>query len=384
MNIPFGTPIINSKEKNLVKKTLNSPILVHGKNMKKFENDFATFTKAPYAISVSSCTAGMHLFYLAIGLKKGDEVIVSSQTHVATAHAIELTGARAIFIDSELKTGNINIDQIKSRINKKTKAISVVHYLGIPVLMDKIMRLAKKNDLVVLEDCALALGSKYKNKHVGLHGDAGVFSFYPAKHMTTAEGGMIILKNKSLYQKIKMIRGIGVNKAFDQRKYPGIYDVPLLGLNYRLSEISSAIGIEQLKKLKNFIAKRKKNYNYYLKKIKSLSRNISSIEIKIPKVEVSPYCFPMIFKNIDIKKRQQILILLKKHNIGSSVYYPHPVPRLNFYKKKYGYNKKKFINAELFSDKMIVFPVGPHVNNKKIDYIFVSLEKILNKIKLIK
>lgn len=382
MNIPFGKPAIDFKEKKLVNKTLNSPILVHGKNMKKFERDFASFTKAPYALSVSSCTAAMHLFYLAIGLKKGDEVIVSSQTHVATAHAIELMGAKAIFVDSEKKTGNINISKIKNKINKKTKAISVVHYLGIPVFMDKVIKLAKKFNLFVLEDCALALGTKYKNKHVGLHGDAGAFSFYPAKHMTTAEGGMIILKNKKLYEKIKMIRGIGVNKAFNQRKYPGIYDVPLLGLNYRLSEISSAIGIEQLKKLKNFIGIRKKNYNYYLKKIKYLHRNIHSIEIKIPKAEISPYCFPMIFKNINLKKRQKILILLKKYKIGSSVYYPHPVPRLDFYKKKYGYNKKKFINAEIFSDKTIVFPVAPHINFKKIDYIFASLKKIFNKVKL--
>ena len=382
MNIPFGKPAIDFKEKKLVNKTLNSPILVHGKNMKKFERDFASFTKAPYALSVSSCTAAMHLFYLAIGLKKGDEVIVSSQTHAATAHAIELMGAKAIFVDSEKKTGNINISKIKNKINKKTKAISVVHYLGIPVFMDKVIKLAKKFNLFVLEDCALALGTKYKNKHVGLHGDAGAFSFYPAKHMTTAEGGMIILKNKKLYEKIKMIRGIGVNKAFNQRKYPGIYDVPLLGLNYRLSEISSAIGIEQLKKLKNFIGIRKKNYNYYLKKIKYLHRNIHSIEIKIPKAEISPYCFPMIFKNINLKKRQKILILLKKYKIGSSVYYPHPVPRLDFYKKKYGYNKKKFINAEIFSDKTIVFPVAPHISFKKIDYIFASLKKIFNKVKL--
>ncbi|OUU53620.1 MAG: hypothetical protein CBC25_00130 [Pelagibacteraceae bacterium TMED65] len=382
MNIPFGKPAIDFKEKNLVNKTLNSPILVHGKNMNQFERDFASFTKAPYALSVSSCTAAMHLFYLAIGLKKGDEVIVSSQTHVATAHAIELMGAKAIFVDSEKKTGNINISKIKNKINKKTKAISVVHYLGIPVFMDKVIRLAKKFNLFVLEDCALALGTKYKNKHVGLYGDAGAFSFYPAKHMTTAEGGMIILKNKKLYEKIKMIRGIGVNKAFNQRKYPGIYNVPLLGLNYRLSEISSAIGIEQLKKLKNFISIRKKNYKYYLKKIKYLHSNIRSIEIKIPKAEISPYCFPMIFNNINLKKRQKILILLKKYKIGSSVYYPHPVPRLDFYKKKYGYNKKKFINAEIFSDKTIVFPVAPHINFKKIDYIFASLKKIFNKVKL--
>ena len=287
-----------------------------------------------------------------------------------------------IFVDSEKKTGNINISKIKNKINKKTKAISVVHYLGIPVFMDKVIRLAKKFNLFVLEDCALALGTKYKNKHVGLYGDAGAFSFYPAKHMTTAEGGMIILKNKKLYEKIKMIRGIGVNKAFNQRKYPGIYNVPLLGLNYRLSEISSAIGIEQLKKLKNFISIRKKNYKYYLKKIKYLHSNIRSIEIKIPKAEISPYCFPMIFNNINLKKRQKILILLKKYKIGSSVYYPHPVPRLDFYKKKYGYNKKKFINAEIFSDKTIVFPVAPHINFKKIDYIFASLKKIFNKVKL--
>ena len=164
MNIPFGTPTIDDKEKNLVNKTLNSPILVHGKNMKKFENDFAKFTKAPYALAVSSCTAGMHLFYLAIGLKKGDEVIVSAQTHVATAHAIELTGAKAIFVDSELQSGNIDINLIKNKINTRTKAISVVHYLGIPVSMDEIIHLAKKNKLFVLEDCALALGSKFKKK----------------------------------------------------------------------------------------------------------------------------------------------------------------------------------------------------------------------------
>tara|TARA_Y100000389_G_C17467230_1_gene526761 strand:- start:29 stop:1171 length:1143 start_codon:yes stop_codon:yes gene_type:complete len=380
MKIPFGIPIIDYREKKLVNKTLNSPILVHGNNMKKFEKDFAKFTKAPYALSVSSCTAAMHLFYLAIGLKPGDEVIVSSQTHVATAHSIELTGAKAVFVDSDLKTGNVDLDQIENKINKRTKAISVVHYLGIPVLMKKILKLAKKFNLYILEDCALALGSKYKKKHVGLHGDAGAFSFYPAKHMTTAEGGMIILKDKKLYEKIKMIRGIGVNKSFDQRKYPGIYNVPVLGLNYRLSELNSAIGIEQLKKLNKFITIRKKNYKYYFDKIKFLNQNLISIQIGTPDIEVSPYCFPIIFEDISIQKRQKILISLKKSNIGSSVYYPHPVPRLDYYKKKYGYKKKFFKNAEVFSDKMIVFPVGPHINYKKIDYILRSLTKILKKI----
>jgi len=381
MNIPFGMPIINYKEKNIVNKTLNSPILVHGKNMKKFESDFANFTKAPYALSVSSCTAAMHLFYLAIGIGSKDEVIVSSQTHVATAHAIELTGARAIFVDSESETGNININEIEKKINKKTKAISIVHYLGFPVEMDKILKIAKKYKLYVLGDCALSLGSKFKKKHVGLYGDAGAFSFYPAKHMTTAEGGMLILKNKKLYEKIKMIRGIGVNKSFDQRKFPGIYNVPVLGLNYRLSEINSAIGIEQIKKLKRFIEIRKKNYKYYFKKIK-IFKNLKTINIFSKEKEISPYCFPLIFNDIKLNNRQKILILLKKFKIGTSVYYPHPVPRLEYYKKKYGYNQKKYKNAEIFSDKMIVFPVGPHISFQNIDYIINTLGKILKKLKI--
>ena len=122
MKIPFGYPIIDGKEKNAVKKVLNNPILVHGPKSKEFEKKFAKFTKSPYAISVSSCTAGMHLFYFSIGLKKGDEVIVSSQTHVATAHAIEFTGAKAIFVDSELSTGNIDISKIEKLITKKNKS----------------------------------------------------------------------------------------------------------------------------------------------------------------------------------------------------------------------------------------------------------------------
>ena len=130
----------------------------------------------------------MHLFYFALGIGKGDEVIVPAQTHTATAHAVELVGAKPIFIDCDAKTGNIDYRKIEKKITKKTKAICVVHFLGIPVEMTKIQSIAKKNKLFVLEDCALSLGAKYNNIHTGLLGDAGVFSFYPAKHITTGEG----------------------------------------------------------------------------------------------------------------------------------------------------------------------------------------------------
>ena len=179
IKIPFGKPIIDFKEKKIISSVLDSGTLVHGPKAKEFEQKFKKFTGAKDAITVSSCTAGMHLFYFTLNIGKGDEVIIPSQTHVATAHAVELSGATPVFVDSEFPTGNINIDQIEKKITKKTKAITVVHYLGNPVNMNKLKSLSKKYKLYLLEDCALAVGAKIDNKHVGLFGDAGFFSFYP-------------------------------------------------------------------------------------------------------------------------------------------------------------------------------------------------------------
>ena len=157
MKYPFGKPIFDTKKYiEDIKNIMKSGKLVHGQNIDNFEKDFAKFTKAKDAISVSSCTTGMQLFYQVIGVSKGDEVIVSSQTHVATAHAIELTGAKPIFVDSCESDGNIDCDLIEEKITKKTKAIAIVHYLGIPVNMNKVMKIAKKYKLFVLEDCALS------------------------------------------------------------------------------------------------------------------------------------------------------------------------------------------------------------------------------------
>ena len=203
--ILFGKPMIDQREKDAVMKVMDGTILVHGPVANQFEDKFANFTGAPHAVSVSSCTAGMHLIYFALGYGPGDEVIVPAQTHVATAHAVELTGARPVFIDAEITTGNINIGAIESAITSKTRAIAIVHYLGVPVDMPKVMDIAKKHNLFVLEDCALAPGAKVNNSHVGLHGDAGVFSFYPVKHLTTAEGGMIILRNSNLAKKLNLL-----------------------------------------------------------------------------------------------------------------------------------------------------------------------------------
>ena len=263
ITIPFGKPKINKLEFRSVSNVLKSGKYVHGKKTDEFEKLFKKFTKANNAVTVSSCTAGMHLFYFNAGITKGDEVIVPAQTHVATAHAVELVGAKPVFIDCELQTGNIDINKIEKKISKKTKAIVVVHFLGIPVDMNKVLRIAKKYNLLVLEDCALALGSKINSKHVGLFGDAGVFSFYPVKHITTAEGGMLITNNRKVAERIKSKKAFGVDKNYNQRNFPGKYDVKELGLNYRMSEIHAGIGVEQMKKLSDFLEIRRINF-YHL------------------------------------------------------------------------------------------------------------------------
>lgn len=376
--IPFGKPLIGKEETIAVNKVLKNPILVHGPNSTNFENKFKYFTGAPYAVSVSSCTAGLHLVLFTIGLKKGDEVIVSSQTHVATAHAIELNGAKPIFIDSNNFDGNIDVNLIEKKITKKTKAISVVHYLGVPADMKKIKMIAKKYNLFLLEDCALSPGAYYGKNHTGLIGDAGVFSFYPVKHITTTEGGIIILKNKKLYEKLKLKKAFGVNKNFNERSVPGMYDTIELGFNYRLNEISCAIGIEQLKKLNSFLKIRKDNF-LTLHKYLNKSKNIILPLKNFPNKKMSYYCFSILLKKNIIKFRSEIIRKINQTGIGTSIYYPVPVPLMTYYKKKYKLKNNQFLNALNYSNASICLPVGPHLNKKDMKFIADKVLNILDK-----
>ena len=372
MKIPFGKPFVGKREFSAVLNVLQSGKYVHGPKSNEFEENFKKFTKAKFSISVSSCTAGMHLFYFALGLGPKDEVILPAQTHVATAHAIELTGAKPIFVDSEIKTGNIDINQIEKAITKKTKGITVVHYLGVPVDMPKVMSIARKHKLFVLEDCALSLGAKVDNIHTGLHGHAGVFSFYPVKHITTADGGMVITNNKNLANKIKLQKAFGVNRNYNERKIPGMYDAITVGFNYRMSELHASIGIEQMKKISFFLEKRFENHREISKLLDQLD-SVTILPSPNNRLKSSHYCLCVILNKSIAKHRAKIMNELTKKGIGSSIYYPHPVPRLSYYKKKYAFNNKKYINASRISDCSIALPVGPHLNKKDMRFIAENL-----------
>ena len=301
--IKFSIPNIQTSDIKIVSKIIKSGWLTHGKYTTLFEKEFKKFTKSKYAISVSSCTAGLHLSCLASGFKKGDEIIVPAQTHTATAHAVEYTGARAIFADIDLKSGNINLENIKTKVTKNTKGLIIVHMAGYPCEAEKIKSFWKKKKIILLEDCAHGVGTKFKNKHVGNFGVSGSFSFYPTKQITTGEGGMVITNDYKFYKKIKKLKAFGIDKDIKDRKKQGDYDVKSLGFNYRMTDFQAALGYKQIKQYKKNLKKRQLIAKQYIK-------NFSNIK-NISHMPYSKNCSFFIFQ-IFCKNRDKILKKLKK------------------------------------------------------------------------
>ena len=359
-SIKFSIPNISNNDIKLVGKILRSGWLTHGKYSLLFEEKFKKFTKTKYAVSVSSCTAGLHLSCLASNFKKGDEVIVPALTHTATAHAVEYTGATAVFADVEFPSGNINLNEIKKKITKKTKGIIIVHMAGYPCDVKKISDFCKKKKIVLLEDCAHALGTFFQRKHVGNYGISGSFSFYPTKQITTGEGGMIVTNSKKFYKKIKKLKAFGIDKDIKDRKKQGDYDVKSLGFNYRMTDFQAALGYRQLINYKKNLEKRHKIGKRYIK-------NFS----KTNQIQYIPYSKNNSFFVFQIfcKNRDKLLKELKNKKIGVSVHYANPLPIMTYYKKKYKLNIKNYSNSNLYAKTNISLPIYPKLSNKNIEYI---------------
>lgn len=359
--IPFGKPMIGDEERDAVAEVLAGTVLSHGPRGHQFEQAFAEFTGAEHAIATASCAAALHLAYLGLGLEPGDEVIVPAQTHVATAHVVVACGGTPVFVDCDA-TGNIDLDAAEAAVTPRTRAISPVHYLGRPVDMERVLTLARKHDLFVVEDCALALGATFDEVHVGLHGDVGCFSFYPVKHITTGEGGMAISRRADVAERISKQRAFGIDKTVvAERRNSSAYDVELFGLNYRMGELAAALGVEQLKKAPEFIARRKSNYEAIcagladfplleLADTGSYARGLST-----------HYCITAILVERLAPRRADLIDLLKERGLGVSIHYPRPVPLTTYYREQRGFRDGQFPVAERISNDSISIPVGPHL-----------------------
>ena len=378
-NIPFARPHIGETEKNAASEVLDGHVLVHGHRTHDFEDKFAGWCGTEKSVAVSSCTAGLHLAYFYLGLGQGDEVIIPAMTHVATAHAVELMGAKPVFVDAEPATGNIDLSQVEEKITHRTKAISIVHYLGMPVDMDRLNKIAQKHNLFVVEDAALAFGTKYKGTHAGLLGDLGVFSMYPVKHMTTLEGGMILSKHEDVLEKIALQRAFGVDRTHGERKVPGEYDVNMLGFNYRMNELQAAIGICQVDRLHDFLEARKSNYDLISAGLADVDE-LHQFSSTGGDFQSSYYCKSVVLQNGIENNRLEIINELAKRGVGTSIYYPRPVPELSYYAERYNIIKGSFPEAAKIAYHSIALPVGPHLNEGDAEYIVKSVKDVLSKI----
>jgi dTDP-4-amino-4,6-dideoxygalactose transaminase len=323
--------------------------------------------------------AALHLSYLALGIGPGDEVIVPAQTHIATVHAVEWVGAQPVFVDCDPRSGNVTPEGVAAAITPRTRAISVVHFIGIPCDMPGIMAVAEAHGLKVVEDCALAVGARYGETHVGLFGDAGCFSFYPVKHLTTGEGGMFVTRHPEVAGVVGNVRAFGVDRGHAEREMPGLYDVVRLGLNYRMSELQAALGRAQLKRIDEILERRRNNF-VVLKRALWDVPHIRVLDAPRSEARSSHYCLTLVLEGPLGKRRNDLVRQLNAVGVGTSVYYPRPAPGMRYYQEKYGYDPGRFPQAAAISDCSIALPVAPHVGAEDIEHMAEAVRRLLREV----
>jgi dTDP-4-amino-4,6-dideoxygalactose transaminase len=370
--IPFGKPILGPPEQKAVADVLAGPQLVHGPRAHEFEERFAKRMGVAHAVTVSSCTTGLHLGLHIHGIGPGHRVVVPAMTHVATAHVVEHCGAQPLFVDVLPESGNIDPAGIDAAFAQNKgdiiKAITVVHYLGLPCDMDRIRLIAERQDVLLMEDCALSVDATYGGIKAGGLGDLGVFSFYPVKHLTTAEGGMVTTNDASIADKLSKLKAFGYDRGVNQRSVPGLYDVVELGFNYRMSELHAALGLVQLDRLDHAQARRADNYRRLRNALADLDEVIVFAQEQ-GKARSSHYCLNAVLPKDGSVDRQMVIDHMRAKGVGTSIHYPGPVPLFTYYRTKYGYRPGQFPVAEWLAQQTVSLPVGPHVEPEDVDYI---------------
>ncbi len=383
--LPYGHQWIHDEDIDAVVKALRSDWITQGPKIDEFERKLANYCGAKYTVVFSSGTAAFHGAYFTAGIKEGNEIITSPITFLSTANAALFLHAHPIFVDIEEDTGNIDPNSIEKAVTGKTKAVVPVDYGGHPVDLERIAKIAKKYNLLVIEDACHALGAEHKSGKIGncRYSDMTVFSFHPVKSITTGEGGAVLTNNKEYYEKLIMFRQHGVTK--DKAKFgvnldsvPGdwYHEMQLLGYNYRLTDIQCALGISQLGKLDKFIQRRREIVRIY----KGAFRNNDFFDLPAEKAyaKSSWHLYPIRLKDKYKKKKKEIFEKLREKGLGVQVHYI-PVYWQPYY-QKLGYEKGICPNAESFYQREISIPLYQSMSEEDIKYVIDTIIEISGRI----
>jgi perosamine synthetase len=353
--IPVAAPALVGNESNYVLDCLKSTwISSCGKYIDQFEVAFAEFCGAKHALSCSNGTVALHLALLALGVGPGDEVIVPTLTFVATANAVTYCGAKPVFVDSEPKTWNINPALIEEHITSRTKGIIAVHLYGHPADMDRILKIARKHNLFVVEDAAEAHGATYKGQKVGSLGDIATFSFYGNKIITAGEGGMVLTSNEALARKVSQLKGQGQDP---NRRYW----FPIIGHNYRMTNIQAAIGLAQLEKIDWHIARHREVASWY----RECLNNMPGIQFspQMPWAESVYWMSCVVLESLNMDRDEVMRRMLKQAVETRPFFYPmHTLP-------PYAATEGSFPVAERFSRSGINLPSSALLTKSQVQHV---------------
>ena len=373
IKVPFVVPNIDNSDRKAVITALESNLLTGGPTLRKFENSFRDLTGSKYAIGVSNATAALQLSLKSLKIGKDDEVIIPDMTFVATANAVLFTGATPILADINFEDLNISVESIKKNMSSKTKAIIPVHFAGKSCNMKEIRKIAKQYHVKIIEDCAHAVGTKFGHTHVGNFGEAGCFSFYPTKNLTTIEGGMIITNSFKTAQYIMKSRNHGISRTLKERFSNGLpwdYEIFEMGYNFRLDEIRSCLGVNQLKRIKKMNKLRRIAADYYTTNLRSIKGIIT------PKLNEKSHSWHLYVIKIQKEfgiSRDELFKKLLANGVRTSVHYK-PLHKFSLYKKmckKYG----KLANSSKAYKEILSLPLYPGITKKEQDYVIKQIIK---------
>lgn len=377
--LPYGRQAIGEDDIQAVVDVLRSDWLTTGPKVAEFEQAFAAWVRAKHAVSFSSGTAALHGAAFAAGLKPGDEAITSPMTFAATANCVLYQGATPIFADVSDDTLNLDPEQVAARINARTKAILPVDYAGHPADLNGIKELAARRGLIVIEDASHALGAEYKGRHAGNVADMTVFSFHPVKHLATGEGGMVTTDRADFAETLRRFRNHGISSDARQRHSQGQwhYEMVLLGFNYRLTDIACALGVSQLKKLEENLARRREIAALYA----AAFHDLELIRVPVVRTDVNPawHLYPIRLKLERLTAdRGKIFRALRAENIGVNVHYI-PVHLHPYYRDHLGYRAGEYPIAEDAYERLISLPMFHAMSGQDVEDVIAAVVKVLNR-----